>query len=369
MSTPGSISGTLGVFFIGTVIGSMLATACLQPSLRALRQLCYSLFGITIMQGYIYFSRNFDDRVWFQVAVAALCVLDALHLAFTVDIGYRYLITDLCNPALMGSSFWSLRVRKSQKLHRGPYHTKPPVLLLRDSYKGGFTILCLTKTNLSSIVYIWKEYGNVLFFFVIFDRRITDISQVLSNVTGSKRRVSLTTITFGVAALCIAAGFVVIVTLAIEPNLNPKSRMWFGWLELLSSAILDCAITIAMIVLLGQGLQLSRRMKSLTTTLIHYTIATGLITSIACILYLVLYEAITTSPAYSAMEASNSSLYANAILTMLNAREHLRGQPSGGADTLDVSRAIRFDPGLAGDVMKASDPTQVRLSSLVARPE
>ncbi|KDQ59985.1 hypothetical protein JAAARDRAFT_32345 [Jaapia argillacea MUCL 33604] len=269
----------VGVFYIGIVVGSIL-------------------FGITILQVYIYCNRGFADGLLLKLSVAALCFLDGLHLVFVVHVGYRYLIVDVNDPGVLEKSFWSLRATPIAR-----------ILVAR----------------LVQCIYLGR------------------IWRMLSKAIGKSRGRYLMIIIVVVAAfLCIAAGAVVIVALATESGASTQFRGWPGWLEFTSSAFLDCCITVLMIVVLRRGLNGGQRMKTLVSALIQYAIASGFVTSVACVTYLVLYERVTNSLAYGAMEAIVSSLYANSLLAMLNARAHLREQLAGGPITVEVSERMQF---------------------------
>ncbi|KDQ59982.1 hypothetical protein JAAARDRAFT_191416 [Jaapia argillacea MUCL 33604] len=299
-----SISFGLGIFYIGIVIGAIL-------------------FGITVMQVYVYYSHYPEDRISLKISIAALCVFDTLHLIACVDIGYRYLITDACNPTFMNSSFWSLRTAPISRM----FATR----LVQCVYLAG----------------IWKLR-----------------SQLFG--TGQHRLVSrIVAVVF--ALLLMGAGPVEIVTVAIIPDLNVEERQWWGWLELATSAFLDCCIAATMILLIRRGLHGGRRMKSLTSTLIQYTIASGLITSLTCVIYLLLYVVDTGSISFGAIEPCVSGVYSISMLAKfvgfvsphssmpliavttffdrLNAREHLRRRLSEAPITMDLSRQIEFRQG------------------------
>ncbi|KDQ64969.1 hypothetical protein JAAARDRAFT_244545 [Jaapia argillacea MUCL 33604] len=277
-----SLGTGLGIFYIGIVTGAML-------------------FGITIMQVYVYYTRYPKDQIYLKISIAALCVFDALHLMACVGVGYRYLIMDACDPAFMSASFWSLRI--------APISRMIATRLVQCIYLAG----------------IWKLIS-----------QLAGIAQ--------HRRVSRT-VAIAVLALLVVTGAVEIITVATIPDLNVQEREWWGWLEMATSAFLDCCITVTMILVINRGLHGGRRMKSLTSTLIQYTIASGLITSLMCITYLVLYVVDTNSFSFGAIEPCISSVYSLSMLAKLNAREHLRQRLSDSPITMDLSRQIEIRQG------------------------
>ncbi|KDQ59983.1 hypothetical protein JAAARDRAFT_205049, partial [Jaapia argillacea MUCL 33604] len=240
-----------------------------------------------------YCSRGFADGLLLKLSVAALCFLDGLHLVFVVHVGYHYLIVDVNDPEVLEEGFWSLQATPIAR-----------ILVAR----------------LVQCIYLGR------------------IWRMLSKAIGKSRGRCLMIITAVIAASsCIAAGIVVIVAL----DASTQFRGWPGWLEFTSSAFLDCCITVLMILVLRRGLNGGQRMKTLASTLIQYAIASGLVTSVACVTYLILYEQVKNSFAYGAMEAIVSSLYANSLLVMLNA---------GSLNHPSLQRSRSFIRGQDGDV-------------------
>ncbi|KAM5536908.1 hypothetical protein V8D89_009455 [Ganoderma adspersum] len=68
------------------VIGAIVATA---------------VYGITVLQTYIYFGNSGRDSIRLKAFVALLFILDTVSLVLTVEIMYGYVVTDFGNPLLL----------------------------------------------------------------------------------------------------------------------------------------------------------------------------------------------------------------------------------------------------------------------------
>ncbi|KAJ3515210.1 hypothetical protein NLJ89_g1910 [Agrocybe chaxingu] len=93
-----------------------------------------------------------------------------------------------------------------------------------------------------------------------------------------------------------------------------------------TTALIDCAIAVAMCLLLHKSSAGTLRSETVLESLIQYFIGTGLLTSFAAIMVIVLYIARPRTLLYLGMEFSVTRLYANSILAMFNARQRLRGR-------------------------------------------
>ncbi|KAI6003019.1 hypothetical protein EDD15DRAFT_2526951, partial [Pisolithus albus] len=65
------------------------------------------LYGITTLQAYIYYMHNFEDTSTMKFMVAAVWVLDTLHVSFMCHMEYYYLITNWGAPASLEYIVWS----------------------------------------------------------------------------------------------------------------------------------------------------------------------------------------------------------------------------------------------------------------------
>ncbi|KDQ59551.1 hypothetical protein JAAARDRAFT_33131 [Jaapia argillacea MUCL 33604] len=121
--------------------------------------------------------------------------------------------------------------------------------------------------------------------------------------------------------------------------------------------VLDALIALAMVMILRQGFIGQRRSDDLMSRLIQYTVGSGVLTSAAAIVYIVLYHATAGSLAFLAMEFVYTRLYANSFMAMLNARRHLRSKLTDGTLTLNFSPSIlrQEDSSMTGPAMAQDD--------------
>ncbi|KAJ3482606.1 hypothetical protein NLI96_g6860 [Meripilus lineatus] len=85
------LDGTLGSIYLGIVAAS-------------------ALFGVTCVQTYLYSRACEKDRWVLKGSIGILWVLDALHMAFLVHIGYFYAVNNFGNVAMLQEPVWSILV-------------------------------------------------------------------------------------------------------------------------------------------------------------------------------------------------------------------------------------------------------------------
>ncbi|KAI1788896.1 hypothetical protein LXA43DRAFT_1023794 [Ganoderma leucocontextum] len=59
------------------------------------------VYGITVLQAYIYFQNSRQDSVYTRSFVAFLFILDTLSLVFAADTLYQSVVTDFGDPLLL----------------------------------------------------------------------------------------------------------------------------------------------------------------------------------------------------------------------------------------------------------------------------
>ncbi|KIK28352.1 hypothetical protein PISMIDRAFT_674086 [Pisolithus microcarpus 441] len=65
------------------------------------------LYGITLLQTYVYYMHYSEDASTVKFLVAATCILDTLHVSFMCHILYYYLITNYGVPTSLEYIVWS----------------------------------------------------------------------------------------------------------------------------------------------------------------------------------------------------------------------------------------------------------------------
>lgn len=76
-----------------------------------------ALYGITTLQTYVYFMHYVEDASTKKFLVAAVWVLDTLHVSLTCHILYYYMITNYGVPTSLEYNIWSLTVCTPQFPH------------------------------------------------------------------------------------------------------------------------------------------------------------------------------------------------------------------------------------------------------------
>ncbi|EMD39826.1 hypothetical protein CERSUDRAFT_112087 [Gelatoporia subvermispora B] len=87
-SQKSSIENTYGAYLIGVVIS-------------------VALYGVTVLQTYIYFKKNEHDRKWLKRVVLLLWILDTMHKVTLCQSLYEFMVLDFGNPLAITSPTWS----------------------------------------------------------------------------------------------------------------------------------------------------------------------------------------------------------------------------------------------------------------------
>jgi hypothetical protein len=240
------------------------------------------LYGITIRQAYQYYTTYVNDSKLRKSIIAIVVSLDTLHLVFSMFLVYSFILQLIGYSASAPNVLWSLKALGSVQV---------------------FLILFVQGFYLSQI---WRLSGNLLLarrfahavqFFVIFIALFALAVAVI--FLSQLQRMN--------AILSFTAGFEYIVYLG------------FG-----ATAIVDCSIAAAICLLLHKSSAGTLRSETVLESLIQYFIGSGLTTSFAAILIIILYVARPNTLLYLGMELSVTRLYANSVLAMFNARHQLR---------------------------------------------
>ncbi|KAI6109381.1 hypothetical protein EDD16DRAFT_1614639 [Pisolithus croceorrhizus] len=68
------------------------------------------LYGITTLQTYLYYMHYSEDSSLMKLLVAAIWILDSLHVSFMCYMLYYYLIINYGVPAALEYIVWSYQV-------------------------------------------------------------------------------------------------------------------------------------------------------------------------------------------------------------------------------------------------------------------
>ncbi|KIM79500.1 hypothetical protein PILCRDRAFT_823410 [Piloderma croceum F 1598] len=267
---------TWGVVLIGIVLASIL-------------------FGITWVQTYIYYTSYGGDSRSLKLLVGILWVLDCAHTAVITHTVYFGVITHVGEPET--SVVWS----KAGEIYL-------TVCDISSNTDRPFNSLAVRQSSIAWIVQI---------FLIV---RIWHMSRGIV-------RYATVTILFLISALSFATGFAYASRiLEIKVVARVAEAMNLMNVALGSTVAGDILLTICMSFLLSRSRTGIERTDTLVNTLIKYTVRNGLITSACALLVVIMNAALPRTQAFLAFYSLLSKLYANTLLSTLNARNVLRSK-------------------------------------------
>ncbi|OSC99252.1 hypothetical protein PYCCODRAFT_1438434 [Trametes coccinea BRFM310] len=248
-----------------------------------------SLYGITVMQGYIYFRRYPQDGLLLKIFVAVLIILDTLTTAFTAHGVHASVVDDYLHSAEAMSNVWSL---------------------------------------------ITENYIGIIIAFLVqsfFARRLWLLSQ-------NK------TLTASIASLALGSlgsGTWVGAIMYISPALTHFKSSTLRIPTLLGSgcsSLCDILISAGLCYFFHTNRSGLKRSNMLIDNLMRYAIQQGLVTTI-CQTYV--FVTISNSASLSQFlflpaVMMQSKLYTNSLLATLNVRLYLHTQAAGGGSVVDL---------------------------------
>ncbi|KAH7931261.1 hypothetical protein BV22DRAFT_1027496 [Leucogyrophana mollusca] len=253
----GALDNTFGAFLIGVVVSA-------------------TLYGVTCVQTWYYFSRYPSDAWYIKLLVAAVLLSDTVHQALITHTVYTYLVTDFGIAADLGILVWSLIVE---------------VLF------NGFTALMVQS---------------------FLAMRVYRLSQKSILATGS--------------VMALVIGEFVLVVVYVTKAMYFETFAQLTTLKALSMSVNavaaagDVLIAILLCWLLQNSRTGFRRSDTMINKLIMFSINTGLLTSICAVASLISITAAPNTFIYIAFFFCLGRLYCNSLLATLNARKGLRGE-------------------------------------------
>lgn len=273
-TTPGDLHTTLAAVFYGFSVGAIL-------------------FGITIRQAYQYYITASNDPIAQKLVIGLVCLLDTFHLVFSMYLVYSFILEAIGFAQAAANVLWSLKALGSVQV---------------------FMIILVQGFYLSQI---WRLSGNLL------------LARTFSLA------VQVFVVFIALFALAVAVIFFTQLQKIDVVHSFSTGFVYTVYLGFGSTAIIDCSIAAAMCLLLYRSSAGTIKSETVLETLIQYFIGSGLLTSFASIMCIVLYVAQPNTLLYLGMEFSVTRLYANSLLAMSNARRQLR-------DKLDETMELRL---------------------------
>lgn len=258
-----TLNNTIGSLYVGIVFSAVL-------------------FGITNVQSYNYYIRYPNDWKLHKISVGVLWMLDSLHLALSIHLGYYYLIDSFGNLFALEIIVWSLKAQIAINV--------VIILLVQSLYA----------------VRVWK-LG-----------------------TGHHDKIIPSLVTFAVASGYALGIVLAVFTYRMATFSQIHEMSWAIEASFISSTSIDFIISATMVHYLLKSKSGFARTSLKVSTLIQYTVGSGLVTSACSLSALVTYLIMPNNLIFMAIEYSLTKLYINSLLAMLNARKTIRGKNEDG---------------------------------------
>jgi len=233
-----------------------------------------ALFGMTIIQGWIFFINSRKDPMSLKLFVAVLLALDVLHTVLCTYVVYWYLVSNFGNVNNLGIDMWAANIQVG--------------------------------LNALTVYLVQLFYARRVYF---ISRNI--IIPVLVAVLGG--------LCFVLASLFTAKAFI------LERYSRFDSLIWVCIVAISAAASADILIAGSMCWYLYHQRTAYGKTNSIITTLMAYSINSGLLTSILATTGLVAFVIESdTSLIWEAILWTVCKCYVNSLLAMLNSRGYLR---------------------------------------------
>ncbi|TDL21620.1 hypothetical protein BD410DRAFT_749441 [Rickenella mellea] len=231
------------------------------------------IYGLTLLQTFHYYRRYPRDPLQLKWIVGILTLADSIHIILSTAAVYWYLIANFGNFENLGITHWAIN--------------------LQTDFNG------------------FVSAGVQLF----FTRRIYQLSK------NKYLLVILLTLTaiyffFGVYFTVHAFEF--------RHFSDYKLIIWVPAIGIGSAAVIDAIIATSMVYFLRRSRTGFGRTDTLITTLMMYSINTGLLSSIFASASAILYATMPDNLIWLCIFWMHGKLYVNSFLAMLNSRESLR---------------------------------------------
>ncbi|TBU53498.1 hypothetical protein BD310DRAFT_829972 [Dichomitus squalens] len=276
------LDSTYGALFIGVLVSAVL-------------------FGLTMLQVFVYFQHYPADRRWRKVAVFWLWFLDAFHFSLSAHFIYFYLVTNFDNPSALLTVIWSYKVRMI-------------------SY--GFVVISV-HTLYTFQLWTLRGIDENVEPFKAEDRRWS--SQKITLQKSAARWIMRRVVPYLVGVLVVIGyGKLRAVMCSETYRLDTFDRLshapFATYVPLVCSTLTDIVIAGSLCYFLAQCQTEFGAMNGVLRKLMFYTVNTGIVTSLCSIIAISMMIAYPATFITAAIEFLVIKLYINSYLAMLNAR-------------------------------------------------
>ncbi|TDL21621.1 hypothetical protein BD410DRAFT_285886 [Rickenella mellea] len=252
---------------IATTVGNTFGVAFIGLVISAV------IYGLTLLQTFHYYKRYPHDPRQLKWIVGILTFADTMHLALSTAAIYWYLVSNFGNFPNLGLTHWTMNI---QNQFNGIVTAGVQLFFARRIYH-------LSKNKYILIILV--TLTSVYFFFGIY----------------------FTVHAFQHKAF---ADYVEII--------------WVPAGGIGSAAVVDVIIASSMVYFLRKSRTGFAKTDTLISTLVMYSINTGLLSSILATLSAILYAAMPNNLIWLCFFWMGGKIYVNSFLAMLNSRESLR---------------------------------------------
>ncbi|KAI0723614.1 hypothetical protein C8Q76DRAFT_400692 [Earliella scabrosa] len=232
------------------------------------------LYGMTVLQTFIYFQRYRNDLPLVKTLVAFICVLETAHTAFCIQFIYEYLIRHFADFQFMAGINWGV----------------------------GVTVL----TEVVLAVFVQAFYVRRVW--IMSDKSIwlaLSISLILAAKLG-----------FGIASAVLSYKFPFWIPYRDQTTSLVTVSGGLG-----AAALADITVALALTYYLLKGRnKWHKESNSRINKIIVYAVNTGAITGAASVIAVILYATMPSSLVFLGLVEIQGKLYANSLLGSLNAR-------------------------------------------------
>ncbi|KAI0791747.1 hypothetical protein C8Q75DRAFT_51550 [Abortiporus biennis] len=286
MSAPATSSSPTPVVHLDNTLGAELVGALVATFLS----------GIGTLQTYIYFlNTGKHDSIWFRLFIAFLWVMDITLLIFATNATYTTLVTGFGDFVTLSKIKWG---------------------------SSAFLIASVTVEWMIRLVFIHRVWK-------LCNKLYVAIFLAILN------------------CLVFAVGLVNGIKFALIGDFLLLSEMeWIcEWLFIMQ-VITDTLIAVAMCFLLwSMKNRVSQiRTRSQIDMLIHYSVNTGIVTSVFAIAVLITHMTMPTNLVYGGIYFTLPKVYHNAIMGLLNARSYIRSAAASKDSSEKEWNSIHIPP-------------------------